>query len=277
MFKVERISDAIVNVQFNRPEKRNSVTPEGFLELGRIFQSISTDEAYAAVRCAILSAPSSGKAGATPIYCAGIDLMALQSITKEAQKSKDVGRRGFHIRRAVERMQAALNSLAECRVPVIAAIDGLCIGAGLDIVSACDIRFASPNAVFSIKEVDMGLAADLGTLQRVPLQTGNDSLLREVAFTSRNFSAAEALQLGLLWKVVENPLKEAIAVAEEIAKKPPLAVAMTKDSLNEAKRAAIARGLQHIATVNGFGLQSTDIALAVQASMMKQPATYAKL
>merc|ERR1712156_522320 len=124
-------------------------------------------------------------------------------------------------------LQDSVSSLELVRVPVIAAINGLCIGAGVDLSSAADIRIASAGAKFTIKEVDIGLAADIGTLQRFQKVVGNDSWSRELSYTARFFLADEALQQGFLSKVSPTPeqcLADAIALATEIASKSPVAV-----------------------------------------------------
>lgn len=103
---------------------------------------------------------------------------------------------------------------------MVVAIHGICYGLGIDIISACDIRLCTSTTRFSIKEVDAGLAADIGTLQRLPKATGNDSLLRDLAFTAREFGPQEAVELGMIAKghVVDGGAEQVIARAEELGK-----------------------------------------------------------
>ena len=132
-------------------------------------------------------------------------------------------------------LQESVSSLEKVRVPVIAAINGFCIGAGVDLTSACDIRICSKDTKFTIKEVDIGLAADIGTLQRFQKVVGNDSWTRELAYTARIFNHEEALRYGFVSKVTDDAascLNEAIAMAVLIASKSPVAVTTTKLSLN---------------------------------------------
>jgi delta(3,5)-delta(2,4)-dienoyl-CoA isomerase len=178
-------------------------------------------------------------------------------------------------------MQDAFNAIEKIPQPVIAAIHGACIGGGIDLIAACDIRLASAETVFSIKEVDIGLAADLGTLQRLPRITGNESLLRELAFTGRNFTCAEGQLLGLFSRVLPSPsetLTAATALAVEIAKKSPVAVAGTKVNLLYSRdHASVQDGLDYMTTWNMSALQSEDIGKAVQGAMMKETPTFSKL
>ena len=131
-------------------------------------------------------------------------------------------------------LQESVSSLEKVKVPVIAALNGLVIGAGVDFASAADIRYCSKGAKFTIKEVDIGLAADIGTLQRFQKIVGNDSWTRELAYTARFFTPDESLLHGFVSKVTETPelcLEEAIKMARFIAEKSPVAVTATKLSL----------------------------------------------
>ncbi|KAG0245349.1 protein transport protein S31 [Mortierella sp. GBA43] len=172
-----------------------------------------------------------------------------------------------------------LSAIERCDKAVIAAVHGACIGGGIDITTACDIRYASKDAFFSVKEVDVGLAADVGTLQRLPKVVGNISWVRELCLTARNFDAAEALEHGFISKILPDPAKvveEAIATAKLIAEKSPVAAIGTKHLLNYSRDHSVQEGLDYTAAWNMVMLTTPDLPAAAAAAMQKQKATFAK-
>ncbi|KAK6049819.1 enoyl-CoA hydratase/isomerase family protein [Cooperia oncophora] len=144
----------------------------------------------------------------------------------------DPGRKGRILRRIITTCQDGFTAIEACPKPVIAAVHSHCIGAGVDLITSCDIRYASSDALFSIREVDIGMAADVGTLNRIQKIVGNDSWTRELAFTARNVGADEALKFGLISRIF-NTEKEvvegALALARKIAEKSPIGVQGTKE------------------------------------------------
>lgn len=165
-------------------------------------------------------------------------------------------------------------------MPVIAAVHGYCIGAGVDLTSACDIRLCSQDAKFTIKEVDIGLAADIGTLQRFQKVVGNESWARELAYTARFFGADEALQKGYVSQVLPNAdecLKAAVKMATLIAAKSPVAVATSKKSILYSRDHTVQDGLDHVALLNSSMLQTDDLMTAAAAGMQKQVPHFNKL
>jgi delta(3,5)-delta(2,4)-dienoyl-CoA isomerase len=152
-------------------------------------------------------------------------------------------------------------------------VHGIVIGLGIDIISACDVRYAASDAKFSIKEVDVGLAADAGTLAYLQKITGNQSLARELAYTARAFSSDEAEKLGLVSRVVEGGrdavVAAALQLAKDIASKSPVAVTGTKRLLLHARDHSVAENLQYTATWNSAALQATDLQQSVKAGMAK--------
>ncbi|MDZ5603881.1 crotonase/enoyl-CoA hydratase family protein [Pseudomonas sp. RP23018S] len=263
-FKVE-LTDHIAHVQINRPEKANAMDAAFWTEIIEIFQWIDDTDA---VRAVVIS-------GAGRHFSAGIDLALLASVA--SQLGKDVGRNARQLRRTILRMQASFNAVDQCRKPVLAAIHGYCIGGAIDLVSACDMRYCSSDAQFSIKEIDMGMAADVGTLQRLPRIIG-DGLLRELAYTGRWVDAEEAQRIGLVNRVYAEPqtlLEGVFAIAREIAGKSPLAVAGTKAMLGYMRDHRVDDGLDYIATWNAAMLQSEDLRIAMAAHMSKQAPTFA--
>ena len=263
-FKVE-LSNHIAHVQINRPEKINAMNAAFWSEIVEIFQWIDdTDEA----RVVVIS-------GAGKHFSSGIDLMMLASVANEL--GKDVGRNARLLRRKILQMQASFNAVDNCRKSVLAAIQGYCIGGAIDLIAACDMRYAASDAQFSIKEIDMGMAADVGTLQRLPRIIG-DGLLRELAYTGRTVDAEEARRIGLVnrtWDDHGSLLDGVFAIAAEIAGKSPIAVAGTKEMLSYMRDHRIDDGLEYIATWNAAMLQSTDLRVAVAAHMSKQKPEFA--
>jgi len=263
-FKVE-LTDSVAHVQINRPEKVNAMNAAFWEEIVDIFQWIDDTDA---VRVVVIS-------GAGKHFSAGIDLMMLASLA--GQMGKDVGRNARFLRKTIQRLQASFSAVDACRKPVLAAVQGYCIGGAIDLISACDMRYCSRDAQFSIKEIDMGMAADVGTLQRLPRIIG-DGIMRELAFTGRNVEADEALRIGLVNRVYDDQaalMDGVFAIAREIAAKSPIAVAGTKEMLSYMRDHRIDDGLDYIATWNAAMLQSEDLRVAVAAHMSKQKPTFA--
>ncbi|MEE3635786.1 crotonase/enoyl-CoA hydratase family protein [Pseudomonas sp. AL 58] len=263
-FKVE-LSNNIAHVQINRPEKVNAMDAAFWTEIIDIFKWIDDTDA---VRVVVIS-------GAGKHFSSGIDLMLLASVAN--QLGKDVGRNARLLRRTILQMQASFNAVDTCRKPVLAAIQGYCLGGAIDLITACDMRYAASDAQFSIKEIDMGMAADVGTLQRLPRIIG-DGLVRELAYTGRTIDAEEARQIGLVNRTFTDQaslLDGVFAIAKEIAGKSPIAVAGTKEMLSYMRDHRIDDGLEYIATWNAAMLQSTDLRVAMAAHMSKQKPEFA--
>jgi enoyl-CoA hydratase len=262
-FRVER-HGSVAHVQIDRPHKRNAMDAAFWSQIEQIFMALDEDDS---VRAVVLS-------GAGAHFSAGIDLSFLAQLA--AELGPDVGRNARLLRRRIQGLQAALTSVEHCSKPVLAAIQGYCIGGAVDLIAACDMRYCSEETRFSIKEVDMGMAADVGTLQRLPRIIG-DGMLRELAYTGREVHAAEALQLGLVNRVFSTPaalLEAVLALATEIASKSPLAVAGTKRMLSYMRDHSVADGLDYVATWNAAMLQSIDLKVAMAATLSKQPARF---
>ena len=205
---------------------------------------------------------------------------AAQSGFGTSDGTDDPARRGLRIEPSIALPQESFTAIEKCRVPVIAAIHGACIGAGIDMSTACDVRYCSKDAYFSIREVAVGLAADVGTLQRLPKVVGNDSIVRELAYTARDFSSAEAKDAGLVSAVFptrDAMMEAAIALARAIAARSPIAVAATKRSLVFSRDHSVEVGLEHIRILNMLNLQSEDMTKAAMAAFSKENPTFSKL
>ncbi|MBO3275525.1 crotonase/enoyl-CoA hydratase family protein [Pseudomonas schmalbachii] len=263
-FRVE-LSDKIAHVTINRPDKANSMNADFWTEIIDIFRwADETDE----VRVVVLS-------GAGKHFSAGIDLMLLAQAG--SRLGKDVGRNARALRKVILDMQASFNAVDRCSKPVLAAIQGYCLGGGIDLIAACDMRYSTVDAQFSIKEVDMGMAADVGTLQRLPRIIG-DGMMRELAYTGRMVDGEEARQIGLVNRTYADQsalLDGVFELARQIASKSPIAVRGSKEMIRYARDHRVEDGLEYIATWNAAMLQSVDLQAAIAAHMGKTQPEFA--
>ena len=257
--------EGVGHLILDKGEDLNKMTMNFWYELPKILDEIDKD---ASLRVLILS--STGKH-----FCAGMDLKNFGSLGNDAEKKTNVpdkARIGESLYRVAKELQDMLSKLEKLRIPVLAGIQGGCIGGGLDLVTAADMRFASKDAFFCIQEVNIGMAADIGTLQRLP-RVIPEGKVRELAYTGRRMPAEEALEAGLVNKVYENHeemvsgLKEMAAV---IASKSPLAVYGTKAILNFSRDHTIAEGLEYNALWSGAMLPQEDMAEAMMSNMEKR-------
>ncbi|KAJ2661976.1 hypothetical protein IW148_003183 [Coemansia sp. RSA 1199] len=269
---VDVSADGVARVEVNRPEALNAYNTQTWTDIGRCFEQIKHD---GAVRSVVLSA--SGR-----MFTAGLDLKEALTgpLGKRPDSGDDAARRGYYHRLFILKFQAAISTIEDCDKPVIAAIHGACIGIGIDVISACDIRVASADAYFMVKEVDIGMAADVGTLQRLPKVVGNNSWVRDVCYTARKVSAKEALDVGLLSRVLpsrEEAMAVAVDTAKAIAAKSPVAIASTKHLLNYSRDHSVREGLEYTALWNTLAHNSHDMAVAVMSSLKKQQAQFPNL
>lgn len=258
-FNVE-LKDKIAHVQINRPEKINAMNADFWSEIRDIFAWI---EETPEVRVVVLS-------GAGKHFSSGIDLMLLAQVG--AQLGKEVGRNARALKRKIEELQSSFNAVDECSKPVLAAIQGYCLGGAIDLISACDMRYCTTDAQFAIKEVEVGMAADVGTLQRLPHIIG-DGMMRELAYTGRTVEGEEAQRIGLVNRTYvdqEALMAGVFATARTIAEKSPIAVQGSKEMIRYMRDHSVADGLNYIATWNAAMLQSEDLRVAMAAHMSKQ-------
>ncbi|CAL2033292.1 unnamed protein product [Caenorhabditis brenneri] len=259
----------VYNVKLNRPAKLNTFTMEMWREFKKAIDGLADDP-----KCRSIIITGEGKS-----FCAGIDLAAgLSDIIRVIQDdSVEIGRKGRAVRRFIGEIQDCFTALEKCPKPIIAAVHSHCLGAGIDLITACDIRMASQDANFSIREVDIGLAADIGTLNRIQKVVGNDSWTREVALTARDFGADEAHRYGLVSRICDDRqslFENSIEMAARIAEKSPIAVQGTKETLNYARDHSTDDSLNFIKTWNMSQLLSTDLMNSALAAMNKKKATY---
>lgn len=252
----------VAQVRLNRPDKSNALNETLWYEIGQAFEWLDQETD---ARVAVL-------AGAGKNFCSGLDFSFLMKITSTFAGIKCEGRKREWLRRHVMSMQASLTAIENCRLPVLAAVHGACVGGAIDLVTACDMRYASENAYFNVKEVDLGLAADVGTLQRLPSIVGQ-GVAREWAYLACDVDANEAHRTGLVNQFFadeESLLAEVTAIAEKIAAKSPLAVRSSKAILNHARDHSVAEGLDYVATWNAAVLVSNDSAECMTAKMQKR-------
>ena len=257
------LTDHIATIRLNRPDKANAMNLAMWHELRRAFQWV---DATSEARVAILQ--GEGKA-----FTTGIDLQMMMSLGDTIQNDCEARTRE-NLRQVILDLQDTLTSLERCRKPVLAAIHGACIGGGIDLICCADMRYCSADAVFCIKEVDLGMTADVGTLQRLPRLIG-EGMARELAYTARKFSAEEALQMRFVNRVFgsQEALQAGVRdMALAIAAKSPLAIRGTKEMITYARDHSVADGLTYVATWNAAMLLSNDLQEAMMANMgRRQP------
>ena len=260
------LDQGIAEIRLNRPDKSNAMNDAMWQEIRQAFEWVdATPEAHVA----ILS-------GAGRNFCAGIDLALLAGIQQRIAHP-DGARSREALRRLILDLQDCLTSVERCRKPVLAAIQGACIGGALDLVTCCDMRYATADAIFSVREIDVGMVADVGTLQRLP-RLIPEGMARELAFTGRNFLADEGERLGLINRVFASHEALTAAVRElahSIAAKSPLATRGIKEVMNFSRDHSVPDGLNYVATWNAAMLLSDDLSESITAQREKRAPRFA--
>lgn len=262
---VASVADGVGHLRLASARTRNALSARMRSD---VRECLSLMRADPGVRCVVLSAEGD-------VFSAGIDLRELGFLGEDGDT--DPGRKASVIADFIQEFQDFVSAFERCSKPVICAIHGSCIGGGLNIITSCDIRVCSAKTLFSLREVRVGLAPDVGALQRLPRVVGCDSWVRDLAFTGRDFGAEEALRFGLVQEVFESQeatVARALALGRQIAANSPLAVSATKASLNFSRDHTVADGLQHIMLLNRANLQAPDLQLGVRAALTKGTAQY---
>ena len=259
-FKVE-IADKIAQVFFDNPRKANALNMDAWVEMQTIFETLSKSED---VRVIVL-------AGEGKHFCAGIDLELLMSIVK-FQDISCTGKQSEKVRELILKLQQAITAIEKCSKPVLAAIHNGCIGGGVDIATACDMRYCTEKAYFTVKEIDLGMVADLGTLQRLPkiISTG---MAAEMAYTGRKVFGSEAKNIGLVNQCYDSKealLEGVMEIAATIATKSPVSIRGTKDILRYTRDHSVDDALNYMSTWNAAMLLSEDLTEAFKATMEKR-------
>ena len=261
------VDGPVATVTMNRPEKLNAMNGTMFREIGEAFRWIDADTNARAIVLA-----GNGKH-----FTAGLDLKESGAVL--GAHEGDPARVREKLRRHILFLQDCFTALEECRAPVVAAIHGACLGGGIDLVSACDIRVCTSETWFSIQEINVAIVADVGMLQRAPYLLPN-GVLRELALTGRKFLADEASKYGFVNAVEADrdaAVAKATAIAEEIASKSPLAVAGTKAILNHSRDHTIVDGLDYVATWNSGQLLGEDLMKAATTALTRETVEFSEL
>ncbi len=269
------IDGPVATLWLDRPEKRNAMGPAFWDDLPKAMAAIGADPELRAV---VIAAKG-------PHFSVGLDLVAMAGLigpgtegdgARSSAAGSSSAARAKAARAQIVRLQASVTSVAACPLPVIAAVHGVCIGGGVDLIAACDIRLASADATFSVREAKVAIVADIGSLQRLPRIIGGGHV-SELAFTGKDISAARAESIGLVNEVSADPrqvLADARAMAAEIAANSPLAVQGTKAILAAGDGRTISEGLDYVATWNAGFLASDDLVEAMTAFVEKRPPVF---
>jgi len=264
-------SPAVVHVQINRPSKMNAFHEPMWLELGQIFDKLSHDSD---VRAVVLSG-AGDKA-----FTAGLDVQAASEGDIMGKEARDVARKAVGIRRHVDEFQKCVGSLERCEKPVICVMHGYSFGLAIDLATSADIRLCAKNTKFAVKEVDIGIAADVGTLTRLPKIVGNFGWVKDVAMSARVFGAEEAYRVGLVSQVhdtKEKSVEAGLQLAALLATKSPIAVQGTKELLNHARDHTVADSLRYTGIWNSASIQTSDVSNALMSGIQKRKPTFEKL
>lgn len=259
------VKNYIAHISFSRPEALNTMNRDFWVELPQCINAIETN-----TNARVIVISSTGKH-----FTAGMDLSIFAELSK-TQTTTEPGRLAENLRRLVLDLQDKLSSLEHARLPVLTAVQGGCIGGGLDLICAADMRYCTEDAYFTIKETEIGMTADVGTLQRLP-KLMPEGMVRELAYTGRNFYADEALRLGFVNQVFadhEALLAGVMDIAANIARHSPLAVVGCKNMINYSRDHSVADSLNYMATWQSGMFRIEEVMKAVQASSKKEQAEF---
>jgi enoyl-CoA hydratase len=254
------IDNHIAHIQLNRPEQLNSMIPAFWSELPEVVHAI---DFHSAARVIVIS--SIGKH-----FSAGMDLSVFTQMAKDF--NGEPARRAEKMRRSVLQLQDSFSALEQVRIPVLAAVQGGVIGGAVDMICAADSRYCTADAFFTIKETEIGMTADVGTLQRLP-HLIPQGLVRELAYTGRNWTAQEALSQGFVNQIFDDQqsmLKAVFKIAQKIAMNSPMAVAGCKEMINYSRDHSVQDSLNYMATWQAGMFQMPDIQEAMKAAQQKR-------
>ena len=266
-FRLER-REAVAHFILCDSASRNALKWDFWMQFPKIVRDLDRD---GEIRALILRGDGNH-------FSSGIDVSLLSAFVAEPG-DRELGRSRANLRLMLFKMHEVFDALAKARFPAIAAVQGACLGGALDLATACDIRLATSDAYFSIQEIQMGMVADLGSLQRLPRQLPQ-SVVRELAYTGRRLDADRAFKLGFVNDVLASQsdlLKAAETMSEEISARSPLAIWGTKENFNRAERREIDEGLSYIAAWNAGMFMPEDINESLGAVAEKRKPRYRNL
>lgn len=257
-------TDGVAHIELNRPDKSNAMNGAMWKELKAAFEWLDTSK----TRVGVLS-------GRGKNFTAGLDFGLLMALKTEMEALPE-GMRYERLHDTIRELQSAISAAEVCRKPVLVAIHGACLGGGVDLVTACDMRYATHDAKFSVKEVDWAIVADVGTLQRLPRLIG-EGLARELCYTGRDFDGREAQAMRLVNQTFtdrDSLVKSVMEIAGKIAQKSPQTIRGIKDTLNYSRDHSVAEGLAYVAAGNARNLFSADLAEAIVANLQRRAAKF---
>ncbi|KAI0024224.1 ClpP/crotonase [Xylariomycetidae sp. FL0641] len=274
-FLVSSPAEYVAHVQTNRPAKLNAFFEEMWLELGSVFAKLSHDPD---VRAVIFSAVGD------KAFTAGLDVQATSqgngTLNLDTPATEDGARVATNLRRHILEFQDCISQIEKCEKPVICVMHGISIGLAIDMSCCADIRICSKDTKFAVKEVDIGIAADIGTLSRLPKVVSSFSWVKDVCMTARGFGAEEALAVGFISQVLETKsmaIDTAVEIASLMASKSPVAVQGTKELLNHARDNTVADSLRYTSVWNQAMLQANDFKAALLSGIKKTKPRFEKL
>lgn len=259
-------SEGIAHIVLNRPDELNSMTPDFWRELPQLVDEISN---RGVARAIVVS--STGKH-----FSAGMDISVFTSGDLNTDGDVEVGRARANFRYNVLHLQDTFTAFERARMPVLAAMQGGVVGGAVDMVTACDMRYATEDAWFCIHEINIGMTADVGTLQRLP-KLIPEGIVRELAYTGDRMPAARAKEVGLVNEVYadqQTMLDGVLDIAQRIASKSPLAVHGSKEMINYTRDHSVADSLHYMAAWQTGMFQPTDIMESFGAQMEKREPSY---
>lgn len=260
------VKDNVAQVTLIGPGKGNAMGPEFWAEMPVVFAELDADPE---VRAIVLT-------GSGNNFCFGLNLLTMGNTLSDTMSNEVSAKPRSDFHTHLKHLQQSISAVADCRTPTIASIHGWCIGGGVDLISAVDIRYASADAKFSVREVKLSIVADVGSLARLPYIL-SDGHLRELALTGKDIDATRAEKIGLVNDVLpdaEAALAAAHATAAEIAANSPLVTRGIKDVLDEQRTADVAASLRYVAAWNSAFLPSRDLKEGISAMFAKRPPNF---
>lgn len=275
--KIEILKEKkILHVQLNRPNQLNAINEVLFTELGKLFSNLDQITNPVDIRVIILS--GNGKS-----FCSGLDLtssIAQNLIETKSRTDKDIGRKAYYLYYMIKKLQESLTAMDECTLPIISAIHGYCLGGAMSIATCTDVKIATKDSKFSIKEIDIGITADIGLLQRIVKQCGREGIIKRLSYTGEIFSGEDAYKYGIIEELAESKedvMKKAFELAEKIVVKSPLVLWGIKRMINFSRDHPVKTSLDMVATMNSGLLLTDDIQSSIEGFLTKKKPMYPKL